>query len=186
MERLDTGWVCLQVTGWHACPGPTLPSHLCIHRWHGCDRTARRAHRLRSACGRISPQSCSCRSQEGRHRRCQFCYHTFRKRTDMLREKEKGPSGLGDKLSSGHMGHRGSPPSSTPISLLLSGQTWWLSLGRLWEHLCPCARKAFREKSSTSVLLCTSACAVQWKGECDERKRPRSSIFTYFLLESLV
>ena len=95
MERLDTGWVCLQVTGWHACPGPTLPSHLCIHRWHGCDRTARRAHRLRSACGRISPQSCSCRSQEGRHRRCQSCYHTFRKCTDMLREKEKGPSGLG-------------------------------------------------------------------------------------------
>lgn len=131
------GWVCLQVTGWHACLAPTLPFHHCIHRCHGCDRTARRAHRLRSACGRISPQSRSCSSQEGRRRRCQSCYHTFRKCTDMLREKEKGHSGLGDKLSSGHMGHRGSPPSSTPISSLLSGQNWWLSLGRLWEHLVP-------------------------------------------------
>lgn len=154
------GWACLQVTGWHTCPGPTLLSHRCIHRWHGCDRTACRAHRLRSACGRISPQSRSCRSQEGRRRRCQSCYHTFRKRTDTLKEKEKGHSGLGDKLSNGRMGHRGSPPSAAPVSSLLSGQTWWLSLGRLWEHLCPWTRTALREKSSTSALLCLSVCGA--------------------------
>ena len=100
-KRLAMGWVCLQVTGWQACPGLTLLSHCRIHRWHGCDRTACRAHRLRSACGRISLQSRSCRSQEGRRRRCQSCYHTFRKCRDTLKEKEKGHSGLGDKLSNG-------------------------------------------------------------------------------------
>lgn len=128
-----------------AClPWPTLPSHHCIHRWHGCDRIARRAHRLRSACGRISPQSRSCRSQEGSAIRCQSCYHRSEKYGHAEGEKEKGHSGLGAKLSNGHMGHRGSLPSSTPSPSLPVQDRQWLSLGRLWEHLCPCARTAFR------------------------------------------
>lgn len=128
------GWVCLQVTQrpWAIKRGapppthrPTSLSHCCIHKWRGCDRTARRAHRPRSACGRISPWSRLCTCQPGRPRRCQSCYHMFRKRRGILRGNEGRRSGLGDKL------RLGGPPPLTPHSLL-SEQNSGPSRGRLW------------------------------------------------------
>lgn len=76
-------------------PTPTLLSHCCIHRWRGCDRTARRAHRLRSACGRTSPRSplCTCRGGRPRHR--PPGYRTLRQGTGILREKAERHTGLG-------------------------------------------------------------------------------------------
>ena len=178
------GWVCLQVTGWHACPGPTLLSHRRIHRWHGCDRTACRAHRLRSACGRISLQSRSCRCQEGRRRRCQSCYHTFRKRTDMLKEKEKGHSGLGDKLSNGRWVTEEVPHPQPPSPHSCQDRPG----GRAWEDSGSISVPGPGQLSERRARPLHCCVCVRGSGRvgCDGRKRPRSSIFTYFLLESLV
>lgn len=119
------GWVCLQVTQWpraikdgtSPAPSthwPTSLSHCCIHKWHGCDRTACRAHRLRSACGRISQRNRLCMCQRGRPHHCRSCCHTFRKCIDILKEKEEEHSGLG------YMGHgkQGPPPLPPPPTLV--------------------------------------------------------------------